>query len=175
MNDTNNASPGGDLIDRVVGLTPDDTLHAMRHVREKVAVATQGSYELFFDPAASGLTIHERLLVAYQACVLSAAPGLERHYLDMLRQYDVDAAILDAVARNRLENLQPGRLPALLAFTAKLILKPIEGDRAAVQALQSAGIATPDIITLAQLIAFLSYQVRLVAGLQAMKALGSQS
>ncbi|PLC49750.1 CMD domain protein [Pollutimonas subterranea] len=170
-----NASPGGDLIDQVVGLTPDDTLYATRRAREKVATATQGSYELFFDPAAAGLTMLERLLVAYYACVLSTSPHLESHYQGLLRQNDVDAATLEAVGRNRLELIEPGRLTALLAFTAKLILKPIEGDQAAARALQTAGIATPDIITLAQLIAFLSYQIRLVAGLQAMKALESQS
>src|SRR5690606_29427614 len=150
-------------------------LYATRHAREKVAAATQGSYELFFDPAAGGLSMPERLLVAYYACVLSTSPDLESHYLGLLGQNGVDAAILEAVGRNRLELIQPGRLAALLAFTAKLILKPIEGDQAAAQALQAAGIATPDIITLAQLIAFLSYQIRLVAGLQAMKALESQS
>lgn len=170
-----NASHGDDLIDSVVGLTPGETLYATRHGREKVAVATQGSYELFFDPAAGGLTIQERLLVAYYACVLSKSASLESHYHGLLNQYGVDAVTLKTVGRSGLEELQSGRLAALLVFTAKLIQKPVEGDKAAVQALQAAGIPTPDIITLAQLIAFLSYQIRLTAGLQAMKALESQS
>ncbi|HUG59162.1 MAG TPA: CMD domain protein [Candidimonas sp.] len=168
-----NVSPlsGTDLIDRVVGLTPASALYATRHAREKVSTATQGSYELFFDPAAGNLTIQERLLVAYYACVLSKAAGLREHYREASLQNGVDAATLAAVGNSDLGQLQQDRLVALLAFTGKLIEKPVEGDQAAVQALQAAGVSTPDIVTLAQLIAFLSYQTRLAAGLQAMQAL----
>ena len=42
--------------------------------------------------------------------------------------------------------------------------------RSALLALPAAGISTPAVVALSQLIAFLSYQVRLVAGLKAMKA-----
>lgn len=169
--DKRNASPGGDLIDSVVGLADAGTLYATRHTREKVALATQGSYALFFDPASGGLTIQERLLVAYYACLLSKCTILGNHYHSLLLQNQVDAATLESVTHNSLDDIESGRLAAILVFTGKLILKPIEGDKAAALALQSAGLSTPDIITLAQLIAFLSYQIRLVAGLQAMKAL----
>ncbi|RTZ45604.1 CMD domain protein [Candidimonas sp. SYP-B2681] len=173
--DTVNASPGPDLIDSVVGLTPEDGLYAIRQGREKVRAATQGSYDLFFDPAAGNLTIQERLLVAYYACVLSRAHALAQHYYGALLQNKVDVALIQHVSENQLEQIQSERLKALLVFTQKLIEKPVEGDQAAIQALQLAGVSTPDIVTLAQLIAFLSYQLRLVAGLQALKALESQT
>ncbi|WP_080564255.1 peroxidase-related enzyme, partial [Achromobacter xylosoxidans] len=63
------------------------------------------------------------------------------------------------------------RLAAILEFTRKLIEKPVEGDEAALKTLPAAGVSTPAVVTLSQLVAFLSYQVRLVAGLQAMLAL----
>ena len=66
------------------------------------------------------------------------------------------------------------RLAAILEYTRKLIEKPVEGDEAALKTLPAAGVSTPAVVTLSQLIAFLSYQVRLVAGLQAMQALESQ-
>ncbi|SHH41351.1 CMD domain protein [Pollutimonas bauzanensis] len=172
--DSVNAPPGADLIDSVVGLTPGTALYATRHGREKVAKATQRSYELFFDAAAGQPAIEERLLVAYYACVLSQAPGLARHYRDALAQNNADAGLVGCVERNQPERMPSARLKALLAFTRKLIEKPVEGDQAAVHALQAAGVSTPDIVALAQLIAFLSYQIRLAAGLQAMKALESQ-
>lgn len=166
-----NPLSGTDLIDDVVGLTPASALYAARHARKKVSGATQGSYELFFDPAAAGLTIQERLLVAYYASVLSRSSALCTHYREAAFKHGADAAMLAALSDNDLSRLPQGRLLALLVFTGKLIDKPVEGDQAAVQALQAAGVSTPDIVTLAQLIAFLSYQTRLVAGLQAMKAL----
>jgi uncharacterized protein YciW len=62
------------------------------------------------------------------------------------------------------------RLQAVLAFTGKLIERPIEGDKAAVQSLAASGLSTPAIVAMSQLIAFLSYQIRLAAGLQALAA-----
>ena len=47
-------SPADDLVDRIVGIQAGDALHAVRHQRDKVAVATQGSYDAVFDPALAG-------------------------------------------------------------------------------------------------------------------------
>ena len=50
-----------------------------------------------------------------------------------------------------------------------LITKPITGDKALLHTLPAAGLSTPAVVALAQWIAFLSYQGRLVGGLQALK------
>lgn len=184
MDDMNSspASPGTltpsvaryDVIDAVVGLVPDDALFAIRHTRQKISDATQNSYDLFFSPAGQSLAIRDRLLVAWYACVLSRATGLAQHYRAALARHDGDPAIDAAVAADRLDDLEPSNLKAMLAFTRKLIVKPVEGDQAQIDQLQAAGMTAADIVTLAQLIAFLSYQIRVTAGLQAMKALESQ-
>ena len=62
----------------------------------------------------------------------------------------------------------------MLAFTRTLIETPVEGDEAALRRLPEAGLSTPEVVTLSQLVAFLSYQVRLVAGLKALNTLQSQ-
>ena len=59
----------------------------------------------------------------------------------------------------------------MLAFTGKLIERPIEGDKAAVQSLAQSGLSTPAIVAMSQLIAYLSYQIRVAAGLKALAAL----
>lgn len=162
-----------DLIDRLVGLVPGSSTYAARHQREKVAVATQGSYDVLFDPALPDLSLTERLLVALYACRLTPAPELAAHYRDRLQQTQAEAALIQiaesGVPQDALRINQP-RLAAMLDFTRKLIEKPVEGDKAALLALPAAGISTPAVVALSQLIAFLSYQVRLVAGLKAMKA-----
>jgi uncharacterized protein YciW len=58
----------------------------------------------------------------------------------------------------------------MLAFAAKLTSDPRLGDRAAIDALKRAGLGDAAIVALAQLVAFLSYQLRVVAGLKAMRA-----
>ncbi len=178
MNDITSPAAGvqadsGDAVDAIVGLTPADPLYGVRHARHKVVDATQGSYELFFDPSSQGLPIQERLLVAWHASLLSRSGALARHYRDALADRNVEARVMAAIESGRVDGLPPSRLRAMLIFTQKLILKPVDGDKAALEQLRDAGMATADIVTLAQLVAFLSYQIRLVAGLSAMKALES--
>lgn len=172
---TTAAQPAADLIDSVAGLAPGSPTFVLRHARDKVALATQGSYDALFDPQLPGLSLAERLLVAVYVCRLTPAPSLLAHYLaqlDAVLAKDGNAAA--AAARALVERGDPAqcadtRLRAMLQFTRTLIERPIEGDRAALETLPAAGISTPAVVTLAQLIAFLSYQTRMVAGLAALR------
>lgn len=147
-----------DVIDALVPLHATSPLHAVRHQRDKVVAATQGSYDAIFDPALPGLAMAERLLAAHTVARLSGSTALEAHYRDRL---------------DRLPATPPDgeRVQAILAFAEVLTEHPMEGDRIALLKLPAAGLSTPEIITLAQLIAFVAYQVRVVAGLQAMAAM----
>lgn len=160
-----------DLIDRLVDLHPDSTTYALRHQRDKVAIATQGSYEALFDPALVGPSLSERLLVALYACRLSDAPALASHYRTQIEQQSVDPASLSAVEHGTPTDVDDKRLRTILTFTRTLIENPVAGDKSALQTLPAAGLTTPAVVALAQLIAFLSYQIRLVTGLQALKSL----
>ena len=164
-----------DIIDRVADLAPDSATHTLRHQRAKVVEATQGSYDALFDPALGGLTLVERLLVALYASRLAPSPALVAHYRAELAAHEVEAATLAAVQTGAPEDLSAPRLRAILAFTRTLIENPVAGDKAALQTLPAAGLTTPAVVALAQLIAFLSYQTRLVAGLQALKQLERSS
>ncbi len=160
-----------DLIDQLTGLAPGSATYALRHQRDKVVAATQGSYDALFDPALPGLSLAERLLVALYAARLTPSPALAAHYRARLEQSGADAGHIRIAAEGQPQDVTDARLRAMLAFTRTLIEKPVEGDQAALQALPAAGLGTPAVVTLAQLIAFLSYQVRLVAGLEALKSL----
>jgi len=162
--------PTRDLIDQLIGLPADDPLYAVRHHREKVAAATQGSYDALFDPARTDLSLAERLLVACYAARLTPAAELLAHYRQRLVDAGVDAANIAVVTTGAPADAADPRLAAMLEFTRKLIEAPVEGDAAALHALPAAGIPTPAVVTLAQLIAFLSYQVRLLLGVKAMQA-----
>ncbi len=180
-----------DIIDQMAGLEAGSLLHTLRQQRDKVAVATQGSYDAMFDVAVKGMSVTERLLVALHACSLSQAGELTAHYRSLLVALKVDAALLaiaERVADAGAEtNAKPvaecvaescsgaaaaePRLRAMLAFTRTLITNPTEGDKPALMKLTHAGLTTPAVVALAQLIAFVSYQLRVVAGLKAMQAL----
>lgn len=162
----------GDLIDRIVDISTTDPLHAVRHQRQKVVLATQGSYDALFDAQLPGQPLSHRLLLAYYAALLTPSAALAAHYRARLQDVDIPSEALIAVETDKPESVEDPALRAVLLFTRTLILDPVKGDRAALETLPAAGISTPDVVALSQLIAFLSYQIRLVAGLQAMKALG---
>lgn len=159
-----------DVIDHAVPLAPTQATHAVRHQRAKVVAATQGSYEGLFTPEIEGISVVERLLTAFHACRLSKADSLAAHYRDRLVAEKADTALIAAVESGHIADIDDARIATILGFTTKLIERPIGGDREAVPTLVKAGISTPAIVALAQLIAFLSYQVRVVAGLKAMAA-----
>jgi CMD domain protein len=58
------------------------------------------------------------------------------------------------------------RLAAALEHAHLLVFHPRDATPAALQALLDAGWSTTDIVTLSQLVAFLSFQIRVVAGLR---------
>ena len=163
-------SDSTDLIDTLLGLDPQGSTHEARHFRTKVLKGTQASYDALFSPRL-GLSLTYRWLVALYASRLSGANELAEHYLEQARDHNVPESLVEAVESGQLDGVNDNVLEAILLFTRKLVQKPVEGDKEALLALKQVGVATPDIVALAQLIAFLSYQIRLVAGLKAMQAL----
>ena len=169
MNPTENTA---DVIDQSVPLTPGSVLHTLRRQRPKIVDATQGSYAAMFAPGVAGVSVVERLLVALHACQLGGAPSLAAHYRTRLETEGADTALVTAADGGAVA--PDARVAALLEFTAKLTRKPIEGDQRAVQALEAVGLAPQAIVAVGQLIAFLSYQIRLHAGLRALDAAGAE-
>jgi uncharacterized protein YciW len=172
-----NQSPS-DTLDRLVGLLPQSQTYAARREREKVVFATQGSEDGLFDPALPGLSVEERLYVALYACLLTPSPDLAAEYESRLQKLGANLQTILLIQKSDIQSIQSiqnARLEAILNFTHTLITKPISADKMALSALPKAGLSTPEVVTLAQLISFVSYQVRLAAGLRAMKALEMSS
>jgi len=68
-----------------------------------------------------------------------------------------------------------GRLGAALVHVHLLVFRPRDASSAALEALLNAGWSTDDIVTLSQLVAFLSFQIRVVTGLRALAQSEQQS
>ena len=160
-----------DTLDRLVGLSPQSQTYATRREREKVVAATQGSEKSLFDPALPGLSEIDRLYVALFACLITPSPELAAEYESRLVNLGANLQTIDCIQKSDIHKIGNVRLEAMLNFTHTLITKPINADKMALSALPKAGLSTPEVVTLAQLISFVSYQVRLATGLRAMQAL----
>ena len=171
------AASSTDTIDRVAGLSPDTSAYAVRHQRDKVAIATQNCEDALFGPdLPGGLTQAERLAVAHDIARVSGLPALAAHYRSAL---DALPAPLPAALRALVDTpaapidaLGDARLQAAVHFARTLVTQPAQSDRAALLALPAAGLSVPDTVLLAQLIGFVTYQLRVVAGVAALAQLG---
>ena len=76
-----------------------------------------------------------------------------------------DIALADADAFDAL----PPRIGAILAHAQRLTLAPADARAADLAALQAAGLTTPAIVALSQLVAFVAYQLRVVSAVRALQ------
>ena len=143
-----------DTLDRLTGLSAQSQTYAIRRERQKVLDATQGSEEGLFDPALPGMSVQERLYVALYACLLTPATDLAKEYALRLASLGADSETLEHVQNFDTHHIGNARLEAMLNFTQILITKPIQADKIALSALPAAGLSTPEVVTLAQLISF---------------------
>jgi uncharacterized peroxidase-related enzyme len=153
--DTDSATP--DVVDRAAGLAPGVPLFAARRFRVTAIAGTQASHDALLNEAVPGLGTADRLRVAVHCCESAGAADLSAHYRALLASAP-DAALPPAPA-----------LPAMRHWAGLLTTDPRRGDRAALAALKEAGLGDAAIVALAQLVAFLSFQTRVVAGLRAMR------
>jgi len=188
-----------DVIDQLVGIAPGDALDALRDQRPNARANAQASYDaLFHSDEREEVGQRERLAVAYWTVALSQSPTAS-HYRDLLAAEDADllaaleAALPGALTEGPYGDYPAGpltvenvaglvwapdaalsaaageRLAAALAHTHLLVYRPRDSSADALQALLDAGWSTTGIVTLSQLVAFLSFQLRVVAGLTVLK------
>lgn len=163
-----------DTLDRLLELVPGSQTYEIRHQRTKVVDATQASEDLLLGAPVEGLSVSDRLLVALLACALTPSEALKNEYANRLSALGISTQMIQTVSNADFNKLNDPRLKQILIFTATLITDPVKADKQALLALKASGLTTPQITALAQLVAFVSYQVRVYAGLNALKALSTQ-
>jgi CMD domain protein len=111
---------------------------------------------------------HSRLTAAIkEEIVRGAVEGPYGRYPEgPLTVEDKEGPVYQVTAGNR--ELLGSRLVAALEHAHLLVFHPRDASPAALQKLLDAGWSTTDIVTLSQLVAFLSFQIRVVAGLKAL-------
>jgi uncharacterized peroxidase-related enzyme len=149
-----------DIIDQLLNIEQSSEIWTIRHAREKVVGATQASYDGYFATTLSQLSLPQRFEIAMLCSELTSCRLLAQHYAKQL-----------AIAKTQTHaiGINDTAMAAAKEFAKVLTTKPIDGDKALLHTLPKAGLDTPTIVALAQLIAFVSFQTRVVQGLLAMK------
>ena len=162
-----------DLIDRLLGASADSPVARLRHARAEVRAATQGSFDALFD-SADGIDLSplERELAALRVAALQFDVALAGFHRRRARRLGADDELLESVEQRPAHSSDGDRLASLLAFVDLLTLHPAAAEPGLLDSLQRLGLDAPALVTLAQLVAFENYAVRVAAGLRALDALG---
>jgi alkylhydroperoxidase domain protein/CMD domain protein len=165
MTTSTSTSTDVDVLNDLAGITPGSPLAELRAQRPEAATHAQGSYTALFDPAnPGGLSPQERFVVALRVATLHASAPAAAHYRQRLLAVGADQASVTAAesAGASVSN----RLAALLRHADLLATGPARARPDDLQALANAGLSTAAIVTLSQIIAFVSFQVRVLIALQ---------
>jgi CMD domain protein len=188
-----------DVIDTLAGIAPGSALDRIRTLRPEARKHAQASYTALFEPRTwAGVSAAERCAVAFFVCGLHGEPDTGAHYAQRLSDPALKAAITAEIAAARTTGPYgrypkgplsaedtPGatykasaaaraalgpRLAAAFEHTHMLVFHPRDAAPPSLQNLLDAGWTTTDIVTLSQLVSFLAYQIRVVAGLRVLNA-----
>ena len=187
-----------DVIDHLAGIRPGSALDAVRARRPEARRQAQASHDALVAPEEPGeVTLEERRALAAYVCGLHGEAEIEAFYAEGLVA-GLRAAIAEAVARSQgpgpFGHYPPGplsvedsegpawqpdaalagrlgaRLAAACAHLHMLVLHPRDAAPADLQRLLDAGWSATGIVTLSQIAAFLSFQIRTIRGLAVLRA-----
>ena len=150
----------------------------LRERRPEAKDNAQASFAAFLEPAESGtFSYAERYAIATFVAGIYQVPRAQSFYSDLLEEEseELAAEVARAVERGITTGPYIGggftvfdgepRLAAALDFAHLLAFHPKDASPAAIGHLQAAGWSNDDIVTLGQLVSFLSFQLRVAHGL----------
>ena len=147
------------VVEQMVDVAPGSPLALAMEARAGLLVASQANYQAVFTPAdPGGLAPGLRLALGARMARLGGDERLAAHYEAAAAHYELSTEGSDA------------RWQAILRHVDLVTTEPRQASAADIAALRDVGVAQADVVRLSQVIAFVSYQLRLIAGLRLMAA-----
>ena len=159
-----------DVINEVLELAPESPLAQLREKRAKIARLTQTSYIAAIRPdVPRNFSYGFRAALAARIAKLWQSVELATHYDALLNTEGATEELLHVANPLWSADSADDRLSAIIAHTDLVSLTPKNATRANIEKLYAAGLDDHDIVTLAGIIAFINYQVLVVAGLKMLR------
>jgi CMD domain protein len=191
------SEPVPDVIDLLVGIEPGSHLDGIRAQRPQTRANAQASYLALFRPTPPvEMGMRERFAVAMFVAGLHRQQDISAFYAGGLGDAALTSLITSEIARGAARgpygsypagplsdedeagplyrvfeehrSILGQWLAAAFEHAHLLVFHPRDAEPAALQKLLDAGWSTTGIVTLSQLVAFLSFQIRVVIGLRSL-------
>lgn len=159
-----------DVVSQILGLDPGSPVVALRADRPEQIAELQSYYDSLFAPdadSAAAFPVRDRALVAIRVASHTGSTDVAAWYEVVARENGATdeqvAAAKDVATPNTDESVLGSAIRRADLVTTHLV----DTTRTDIEALKEAGLSPQGILALSQVIAFVSYQVRFVAGLRA--------
>ncbi len=159
-----------DAIDEAAGLAAGSAVHALRRERPEIVRLSQTSFDAALRPKDPGnFSRAERAALAERMARHFEDARLAATYAELLAAEDAGPGVR-ALADPAAPAPSDARLAAILRHVDLVTLTPETATAGDIDRLKDAGLDDRDIVTLAGLIAFVNYQIRVAAGLRMLEA-----
>lgn len=157
-----------DVVTRMAGPLPPAVAAAVDG-RANILAMTEAAHDAALTPKDPGGLSHAlRAALAERVSRLHADNRMAAHFRELLQAAGADETLIAIAALG--DGAPDPAVAAMVAYTDRVAKAPREMTAADITALQAAGVGDPDIVRLAELNAFLAYQLRVIAGLRLLGA-----
>lgn len=157
-----------DLMLELAGIAPDSPLAAIVAKRADIFELTQKTYDAALKPVEPGGLSHGlRAAIGCRIAALNGDAAFLKHFRKALQEAkasDVEKRLAELSCTGA-----DAREAALVRHADLVAGEPKKASAADIGLLSKAGVSAADIVRLSELVAFVSYQIRVVAGLRLMR------
>jgi uncharacterized protein YciW len=160
-----------DTIDAILLVQPESAIAALRAEKPVLAAQDQAYYEAIFQPtpaSAAEFSLRDRALVAVRVASHTRSDAVADWYATLAASQGATANEIEQVRDLTNAWSTPTTLGAAIRHADLLTTAPASATAQDLQNLKDAGFTPAGILSLSQTIAFVSYQLRLIAGLRAL-------
>jgi uncharacterized protein YciW len=160
-----------DVIDAVLGPETAAAVETLRAQKPELAAQLQDYYDAVFAPgedSALALSPSERWLIVIRTASHTGSTSVVNWYVSQAAGAGTsDALIAKAQDVSVPWNGDP-RTTAIMRHVDLIVTRPVGSGKSDIAALSDAGLSPQGIVALSQVVAFVSYQLRLIATLRAL-------
>ncbi len=160
-----------DVIDEILGENNTDRVVMLRSQKPELASQRQAYYDAVFEPApdsAEAFSVADRFLVAVRTASHTGSAAVVDWYSGRARESGVEGPAIDR-ARNVAEPWpDEDRLGPVMRHVDLITARPVESSKRDIDALLESGLTPGAVVVLSQVVAYVSYQLRLIAALRAL-------
>lgn len=160
-----------DVIDTLLGPESAAAVAELRNQKPELAMQMQDYHDAVFEPAldsAEALSPSERWLIAVRTAAHTESDTVVDWYAEQARGSRVDGADIARAKDVATPWNGDQRIGAIMKHVDLIVTHPVDSSRADIEALANAGLTPAGIVALSQAVAYVSYQLRLVAALRAL-------